>query len=123
MLVELSIVPLGTAGHWSDHLAEALKVIDGSGLPYLLTPTGTCIEGEWDEVIEVVRRCHEQVRRSSSHVLTTLNIEDKAGGCDLLSRNIASVEERLGRPLRRLAPQASDPPPPLGSESLTASRL
>lgn len=120
MLVELSIVPLGAAGHWSDHLAEALKVIDDSGLPYLLTPTGTCIEGEWDEVMGVVRRCHEQVRRSSSHVLTTLNIEDEAGGCDLLSGNVASVEQRLGRPLRRMEARPSDPPAPVGTEPLTA---
>ena len=75
MLVELSIVPLGSAVQWSDQLAEALKLIDASGLPYVLTPSGTCIEGEWDEVMALVRQCHERVRRSSPHVLTSIRIE------------------------------------------------
>src|SRR3954452_20472164 len=58
MLVELSIVPLGCDVQWSDQLAEALKLVDASGLPYLLTPSGTCIEGEWDEVMALARIFH-----------------------------------------------------------------
>jgi len=41
MLVELSIVPLGCDVKWSDQLAEALKLVDASALPYVLTPSGT----------------------------------------------------------------------------------
>jgi uncharacterized protein (TIGR00106 family) len=112
MLVELSIVPLGRDVQWSDQLAEALKLVDASGLPYVLTPSGTCIEGEWDEVMALVRQCHECVRRSSPHVLTSIQIEDEEGGCDLLTRNIASVEEKLGRPLRKLDPRGPRPAAP-----------
>src|SRR5215212_11514492 len=110
MLVELSIVPLGCDVQWSDQLAEALKLIDASGLPYVLTPSGTCIEGDWDGVMALVRRCHEQVRQSSPHVLTSIRIEDEEGGRDQLTRNIASVEEKLGRPLHKLTPQGPRPP-------------
>jgi uncharacterized protein (TIGR00106 family) len=102
MLVELSIVPLGCDVQWSDQLAGALKLVDASGSPYLLTPSGTCIEGEWDEVMALVRRCHERVRQSSPHVLTSIRIEDEEGERDQLTRNIASVEEQLGRPLRKI---------------------
>jgi uncharacterized protein (TIGR00106 family) len=107
MLIELSIVPLGCDVRWSDQLAEALKLVDASGLPYLLTPSGTCIEGEWDEVMALVRRCHDLVRRSSPHVLTSIRIEDEEGGRDQLTRNIAAVEEKLGRPLRKLDPRGT----------------
>jgi uncharacterized protein (TIGR00106 family) len=109
MLVELSIVPLGTEVQWSDQLAEALKLVDASGLPYLLTPSGTCIEGKWDEVMALVRRCHDLVRRSSAHVLTSIQVEDEEGVSDKLTRNIAAVEEKLGRPLRKANLQAADP--------------
>lgn len=109
MLVELRIVPLGPDVAWSDQLAEALKLVDASGLPYLLAPSGTCIEGEWDEVMELVRRCHERVRQTSPHVLTSLSIEDEEGARDQLSRNIASVEEKLGRPLRKADPRGPRP--------------
>jgi uncharacterized protein (TIGR00106 family) len=114
MLVELSIVPLGSDVQWSDRLAEALKLVDASGLPYVLTPSGTCIEGEWDEVMALVRQCHECVRRSSPHVLTSIQIEDEEGGRDQLTRNIASVEEKLGRPLRKLDPRGPRPAAPGG---------
>jgi len=109
MLVELSIVPLGCDVTWSDPLAEALKLVDASGLPYVTTPSGTCIEGEWDEVMALVRQCHERVRQSSPHVLTSIRIEDEEGGRDQLTRNIASVEEKLGRPLRKLDSRGPQP--------------
>jgi len=109
MLIELSIVPLGCDVQWADQLAEALKLVDASGLPYVLTPCGTCIEGEWGEVMAVVRRCHELVRQSSPHVLTSIRIEDEEGGSDQLIRNITAVEEKLGRPLRKLDPRGPQP--------------
>jgi uncharacterized protein (TIGR00106 family) len=109
MLVELSIVPVGSDVQWSAQLAEALKLVDASGLPYVLTPSGTCIEGEWDEVMTLARRCHEQIRQTSPHVLTSISIEDEEGGHDQLTRNITSVEEKVGRSLRRTSPQGPQP--------------
>ena len=101
MLVELSIIPLGRDTHVSGEIAEALKIVDASGLPYLLTPSGTCVEGEWDEVMALVRRCHDRVRELSPHVITMVKIEDEEGARDKLTRNVASVEEKVGRTLKR----------------------
>lgn len=101
MLVELSILPLGGDTHLSDEIAEVVKLVDESGLPYQLTPSGTCIEGEWDEVMTLVRRCHDRARGFSPHVITTLQIEDEEGATDKLARNVSSVEEKVGRRLGR----------------------
>lgn len=103
MLVELSINPLGRGPHISRDLAAILKLVDDSGLRYVLTPFGTCIEGQWDEVMSLVKRCHEQARRMSPHVLTTVRIEDEELATDKLHENIASVERAAGRELRRLS--------------------
>lgn len=103
MLVELSITPLGVGTHISEAVAQAVKVVDDSGLPYQLTSTGTCIEGDWDEVMTVVRHCHEQVREMSPHVVTMIQIEDEQGAADKLAHNIRSVEERIGHSLKRRA--------------------
>jgi uncharacterized protein (TIGR00106 family) len=105
MLVELSIIPLGQGVHVSEDIAEVLELVDESGLPYQLTPSGTCIEGEWDEVMALARRCHERVRARSSHVITTLEIEDDGEALNKLTRNVASVEEKLGRRLGRFERQ------------------
>src|SRR3954451_4901961 len=110
MLFELSVVPLGSEVRWSDQLAEVLKLVDASGLPYLLTPSGTCIEGEWDEEMALVRRCHDLVRQSSPDVLTPVRIEDEEWGRAQLTRYIASVEAKVGRPLRKLDPRGTGSP-------------
>jgi uncharacterized protein (TIGR00106 family) len=99
MLAELSIVPLGVGEHLSGPLAEVLDIVDRSGVRYKLTPSGTCLEGEWDEVMGVVKQCHAQVRRHSRHVMTTIRIEDEEGEDNKLVRNITSIEEKLGRQL------------------------
>jgi len=102
MLVELSVISLGTGTSLSDGLAEILKVVDASGLPYQLTPSGTCIEGDWDHVMRVIRQCHDQARGASPHVMTTITIEDEEGASDKLTTNVASIEDKLGRKLERM---------------------
>jgi uncharacterized protein (TIGR00106 family) len=114
MLVELSIIPLGRGVHLSDEIAEVLELVDASGLPYQLTPSGTCIEGEWEEVMALVRRCHERARALSSHVITTIEIEDDGEARDKLTRNVTSVEEKVGHQLGRVeraVPPASSAAP------------
>jgi uncharacterized protein (TIGR00106 family) len=101
MLAELSIIPLGRGTHLSTDLGQILKIIDESGLRYQLAPSGTCIEGEWDEVMALVKRCHDQARIGSTHVLTTVRIEDELGANDKLTENISSVERAAGRRLQR----------------------
>ena len=100
MLVELNINPLGRGAHISQDLGQVLKIIDESGFRYGLTPSGTCIEGNWDEVMALVKQCHDQARSSSSHVMTTIRIEDEEGAADKLHENIASVERAAGRQLK-----------------------
>jgi len=107
MLVELSVTPLGRGTHLSKDVAEVLRIIDDSGLPYCLTPTGTCIEGDWDEVMALVKRCHQQARSSSSHVLTTIRMEDEEGATDKLNENIAAVERAAGRTLKNVVARLS----------------
>ena len=100
MLFELSMVPLNGHVHISSEIAEVVRVIDAAGLAYCLTPTGTCVEGTWDEVMPVIRRCHDQMRRLAPHVLTTVSIEDEEGAKDMLEKNIASVKEKAGGTVR-----------------------
>ena len=101
MLIELQIIPLGKGTSLSEELGEILKLIDASGLAYQLTPTGTCIEGDWDAVMRLVRQCHDHARSISPHVITTLTIEDEEGAGDKITANVVALEERLGRKLKR----------------------
>lgn len=95
MLVNLSITPLSGHTHMSDELAEVVRLIDESGLPYQLTPTGTVIEGEWAEVMKLVEQCHVKARENAPHVITNIKIEDEEGAENKLSENVESVQEKI----------------------------
>lgn len=101
MLAELSIIPVGEGVHLSDRIADVLRIVDGSGLPYELTPAGTCIEGSWKDVMTLVELCHEEVRKTSPHVFTTIRIEDEAGAENQLVSNVTAIAEKVGKPLTR----------------------
>ncbi len=105
MLFEVSVIPLGGDTHMSDELGDVLSVIDRSGLPYQLGPGSTCIEGDWDEAIALVRDCHREARRKSKHVVTLVKIEDDEGQAGKLLSNVSSVQEKAGRPLSTCAPE------------------
>jgi len=101
VIVEFSIVPVG----WGEELAEAvarvLDIVDTSGLPYQLTAMGTLVEGDWDEVIDLVRRCHEAMRAQAARVLTHIAIDDRSQARERLAGKVRDVEKTLGRALKK----------------------
>ena len=95
MLVELSIIPLETNAPISRTIARVIEIIRASGLPYQLCPTCTVIEGDWEEVMDVVRRCHERARQDSPRVSTLLKIHDQEGAVNRIEHNVNAVMEQV----------------------------
>jgi uncharacterized protein (TIGR00106 family) len=101
MLAEFSIVPLGTGEGISDKIARVIETVESSGLPYKLNPMGTVIEGNWDDVLGIIRKCHEQVLDDSPRIVTTIRIDDRPGKTDMLTSKIGAVEKRLGKEVKK----------------------
>ena len=101
MLAEFSIVPIGKGESLSKYVANSLDIIDKSGIKYKINPMGTVVEGEWDEVIKVVKKCHDTMRTHADRVVTTIKIDDREGVTNALERKIDSVENKVGRELRK----------------------
>ncbi len=101
MLAEFSIVPLGTGEGISDKIANIINVVEESGLAYKLNPMGTVVEGKWEEVIALIKKCHDIVLDESPRVVTTIRIDDRPGRSDMIAGKISSVEEKLGREVRK----------------------
>jgi uncharacterized protein (TIGR00106 family) len=95
VIAELSLFPLGTQGSLSPYVAKAVGVIKDSGLPYLLGPMGTCIEGEWQEVMDVVTRCFDTLKADQDRVYLTLKVDWRAGRSSGLTSKTKSVESYL----------------------------
>ena len=101
MLAEFSVVPIGKGESVSQYVAECLKIVEASGIDYRMNPMGTVLEGDYDEVMAVVRKCHMRVLELSSRVITTVKIDDREKAKGMLVSKIRSVEEKLGKELRK----------------------
>jgi uncharacterized protein (TIGR00106 family) len=101
MLIEFTIVPVGSGSSIGDRLAEVLKMVDESGLPYKINPMGTVVEGEWDELFSLLRKCHETVMKKEERVLTTISVDDRKGKPNRIEEKVKSVEKRLGKQLKK----------------------
>jgi uncharacterized protein (TIGR00106 family) len=101
MLIEFSIIPIGTGSSLGDRLAEVLKIVDESGLPYKLNPMGTVVEGEWDDLFRLVKKCHKTVMKKEERVVTTISIDDRKNKPDRIEGKVKSIEKRLGKSLKK----------------------
>ncbi|MGB9715273.1 MAG: MTH1187 family thiamine-binding protein [Thermodesulfovibrionales bacterium] len=101
MLVEVSIIPIGIGSSIGDKLAEVLKIIDESGLPYKVNPMGTVIEGEWDEIMRLIKKCHKAVMKTGERAITTITIDDRKGKPNRIEEKVKSIEKRLGKTLKK----------------------
>lgn len=95
MIAEFSVVPLGAGESLSAYVAECLKIVRKSGLRYEFTALATILEGDYNEVMDVISQCHKKVRSMTSRVMTTVRIDDREGAKDEIVRKVSSVEEKI----------------------------
>ena len=100
VMLEFAMAPHGQGESLSAHVARILDVIDKSGVPYQLTPMGTLLEGEWDQVIGVVTACLRELERDCSRIGVNLKIDYRQGPGGRLKSKIDKVERQLGRKLQ-----------------------
>ncbi|RPI34592.1 MAG: MTH1187 family thiamine-binding protein, partial [Nitrospiraceae bacterium] len=96
-----SIVPVGVGSSVGAQLAEVLRIVDESGLPYKINPMGTVVEGEWDEVMKLVKKCHKTAMKNGERAITTISIDDRKGKPNRIEAKVKSIEKRLGKSLKK----------------------
>jgi uncharacterized protein (TIGR00106 family) len=97
VIVDFSIFPVDKEAGVSPYVAKAVHIIRQSGLDYRIGPMGTCIEGEWEEVIEVVSQCFKKMKEDSSRIYMTLKVDYRQGYSGRLTGKVNSLEEKLGQ--------------------------
>jgi uncharacterized protein (TIGR00106 family) len=95
VIIEFSIFPLDKGESLSRHVARALKIIQNSGLPYELNPMGTCVEGEWSEVMNLVDQCFQELQKDCSRISLALKADYRKGPPGRLKSKVESVKEKL----------------------------
>jgi uncharacterized protein (TIGR00106 family) len=101
VLLEFSMSPLDKGESLSEYVARSLDIIDKSGLPYQLTPMGTIVEGEWDEVMALVTACYKRMSQDCNRISTSMRIDARAGKSGRLKSKIGAIESKLGRTLSK----------------------
>lgn len=101
VLLEMSIVPMGVGDSVSQYVAECVDLIDQSGLDYELHSMGTIVEGELPEVLALMQSCIEKMAQHSDRVTCSAKLDYRRGQQGRLSAKVDSVEQKLGRKVKR----------------------
>jgi uncharacterized protein (TIGR00106 family) len=96
VIVDFSIFPVDKGDSVGLYVAKAVKIIRESGLDYRIGPMGTCIEGEWEDVMGVVNRCFEKMKEESSRIYMTLKVDYRQDQNERLAGKVKSLEDKLG---------------------------
>ncbi len=97
VLLEFSMYPLDKGESLSPYVARSLEIIEQSGLDYRMNAMGTVIEGEWDQVFDVVTRCFQRMAQDCSRVQVSIKVDYRKGRRGGLDAKIRSVEEKAGQ--------------------------
>jgi uncharacterized protein (TIGR00106 family) len=97
-IAEISVVPLGTkTPSVSKYVARAIKALQQEkDVKYEITPMGTIIEGDLDEILTVVRKMHEETfGEGVARVLTTVKIDDRRDKAQGMKEKVNSLRREL----------------------------
>ncbi len=99
ILLEFSMSPMDKGESVSPYVSRSLDIISNSGVPYRLGPMGTCLEGEWDEVMGVIKQCLDKMSSDCDRITCSIKIDYRKGKSGRLESKMASVEAKLGKKL------------------------
>ena len=95
MLVAFSVTPLGVGDAVGEHVADAVRVVRDSGLPNRTDAMFTTVEGDWDEVMAVVKRAVDAVAAKAPRVSLVLKADIRPGATGALTTKVESLERHL----------------------------
>lgn len=95
MIVAFSVTPLGVGDAVGELVADAVRVVRASGLPNHTDAMFTSIEGDWDEVMAVVKDAVEVVVRKTNRVSVVLKADIRTGVTNGLTSKVEDLERYL----------------------------
>ena len=95
MLVAFSVTPLGVGEGVGEIVAEAVRVVRASGLPNQTDAMFTTVEGDWDEVMAVVKEAVDAVAARAPRVSLVLKADLRPGTAGALTAKMESLERHL----------------------------
>lgn len=95
MIAAFSITPLGIGTSVSEPVAQAVRLVRNSGLANETNAMFTNVEGEWDEVMALIKQCVMTVAEAAPRVSVVIKIDHRPGVGDALRGKVDAIEQRL----------------------------
>ncbi len=96
VIMDLCVVPLGVGVSLGEYIAECEKVLRQAGLKTRLHAYGTNIEGEWEEVMLAVRKCHEKLHQMGvPRISSSIRLGTRTDRAQTMDDKVRSVQNRL----------------------------
>jgi len=97
-IVGFTLVPIGSGTSVSPYIAAIERVLEQSGLTFEVNSNSTNIEGEWDEVFAVIRKCHQIVHdEGTPRIHTCLQVGTRVDRKQLMAEKLESVVRKRPR--------------------------
>ena len=98
MLAAFSVTPLGVGDSVGELVADAVRIVRESGLPNETNAMFTNVEGEWDDVMDVIHRCVDAVAARAPRVSVVVKIDHRpSAGGHALHDKVEAIERELGQ--------------------------
>ena len=96
VIVDFCLIPLGTELSLSPYIAECQRILEQQGLEHQLHAYGTNIEGEWDTVMDAIKRCHNRVHEMGApRITSTIKLGTRTDQVQTMDDKVRSVEDKL----------------------------
>ena len=96
VMIDLCVVPIGVGTSVSEYVTACERVFQDAGLSHQMHAYGTNVEGEWDDVMAAVKRCHEVVHEMGApRVTSSMRFGTRTDRTQTMADKIASVEAKL----------------------------
>jgi uncharacterized protein (TIGR00106 family) len=98
VIVDFTVVPVGAGISLSPYIAEVERIMQASHLHHELHANGTNVEGEWDEVMAVIRRCHEMLHGMGvPRIHTDIKLGTRSDRDQSMEDKVVSVRQKLDK--------------------------
>jgi uncharacterized protein (TIGR00106 family) len=98
MIVAFSVTPLGLGENVGRVVAEAVRIVRASGLPNRTDAMFTTIEGEWDEVMAVVKQATDAILAVAPRASLVIKADIRPGVTDAMTSKVDAIERYLEQP-------------------------
>jgi uncharacterized protein (TIGR00106 family) len=96
VIVDFTVVPVGTGVSLSGYIAEVERILIASGLTFETHANGTNLEGDWEDVMAAIRRCHERLHAVGvPRIHTDIKLGTRSDRPQRMADKLESLHDKL----------------------------